>query len=115
MSPLTICRELHGDLCERNLSHNPHLKLSDEIHNRSKFSDSNNRSKFSDSNCSEISEKSMLLLALVKRRLSLRRVAASNRKDPVAGVVEASLVAWVGKNKGWIGLEKKERRLEELQ
>lgn len=106
MSPLTICRELHGDLCERNLSHNPHLKLSDEIHNRSKFSDSN---------CSEISEKSMLLLALVKRRLSLRRVAASNRKDPVAGVVEASLVAWVGKNKGWIGLEKKERRLEELQ
>lgn len=107
MSPLlTIRRELQGDLCERNLSHNPHLKTLDEIHNRPTISDSSG---------SEISEESALLLALLQWWASLCTVAASNSDSLEAWVSEASFGAWTGKNKGWMGFDKKEWRPEKLQ
>ena len=88
---LTILQELHDDLCERNLSHNPNLKPSDGIHDRPKISDSNG---------SETSTKSLLLLALLQRWGSLRGVTVSS-ENPATVESEAYVVGVpMGKEKG---------------
>lgn len=93
MSPLlTMRRELQGDLCERNLSHNPHLKVSDGTYDWPKLSDSNG---------SETSAKSTLLLALLQQWASLCGVEASSSDNTVDAESIASLLeVWVGKDKG---------------
>ena len=84
MSPLFMIRRvLQGDLCERNLWHGPHLKLSDVLYGRLKESDSND---------SETSVKSILPLALLKQCISLRSVVASKSTKPRGVVLATSLV-----------------------
>ena len=107
ISPLfTILRELQGDLCERNFSHKPHLKPLEGLHGWLKISGSSD---------SETSAKSMLLLALLQRWASLCGVAVSNSENPAVESGASLVYVWVEKDKGCIGFDMKERRLEKFR
>lgn len=70
----------------------------------------------SDSRVSDTSAKSMLLLALLHRWVSLWGVGESNSVNPKLVDSKASPEeVCIGMAKGWIGLDMKERRLAKFQ